>query len=110
MATAAPYWQRRPVFESMQYNGPEDLEDLRAWVATKSSEGSDIVVKRVEVSGDGFLFYVAWAWDQDNPETEWVGATGVETDWVVDHFGSLLIYGNDQFTREYEPVAVEPTP
>lgn len=101
MAESDLFWMRRPIFEAMQYNGPDDLEDLRAWVATKNTTATETIVKDVLPYGEGFQFMTAWVWDPDHP---FVGQTGNPTDWVIFYYGSLVVVNDSQFNYDYEPV------
>lgn len=102
MATPESFWMRRPVFEAIQYMGPEDLEDLRAWVATKNTETTETIITRVEpLSDGGFQFFQAWVWDTS---AEFQGQSGQPTDWAIHYYGSIQVFTDEQFTHDYEPI------
>jgi hypothetical protein len=95
------YQLRPPTFEGMRYNGPEDLEALRAWALPKDTEASESFATRIEPTDDGgFQFYAAWNWD---PEQEFLAQRGAPGDWVVFYYGQFNVYSPELFAHDFMP-------
>lgn len=104
---SALYYQRRPVYDALEYSG--DIEELRAWAATKDTTMSETLVSRIEQIGtDGFQFYLHWIWDENS---EFQGQSGTIGDFIVDeNNGQLNVRQPPLFHKTFEPIPPEELP